>query len=27
MLTRDSLVIGDWYRLKTINEYIIDESK
>jgi len=27
ILTRDSLVIGDWYKLKRINEYIIDESK
>jgi len=27
ILTQDSLVIGEWYRLKTINEYIIDEYK
>ena len=27
ILTQDSLVIGEWYRLKNIKEYIIDESK
>jgi hypothetical protein len=27
ILTEDSLVVGGWYKLKRINEYIIDESK
>ena len=27
ILTQDSLVVGKWYRLKSINEYIIDEFK
>ena len=27
ILTQDSLVIGEWYKLKRINEYIIDEYK